>query len=158
MPKNRFFSEVKKTALYSLGVFVVLGAVFLAISLQIQSNENQNQKDQIMNNEESITSIERMIITNKITRMVSDVLYISDTLEIGESGPGYLAPLEKAWMAFSDRKKIYDQIRFIDADGNELIRVNYSEEGAYLTKQEDLQNKKDRYYFTDTIGLEKGQV
>ena len=42
---------------------------------------------------------------------------------------------------------IYDQIRFIDLEGNEVIRVNYETDGAILVDKDDLQNKKDRYYF-----------
>lgn len=50
------------------------------------------------------------------------------------------------------------QIRFIDAQGNETIRINYSAQGSYPVEKEELQNKKDRYYFTESINLSLNQV
>lgn len=40
-------------------------------------------------------------------------------------------------------------------EGNEVIRINYDPDGSLLVDQADLQNKKDRYYFTDTMNLKK---
>ena len=39
----------------------------------------------------------------------------------------------------------------------EKIRVNISENGSYIVPDKDLQNKKERYYFTEAINLFKGR-
>jgi len=70
---------------------------------------------------------------------------------------GRIEHLKSDLLAFAHRKGIYDQVRFIGKDGAEKIRVNYSQKGTYWVPEQDLQNKKNRYYFTDTIGLERGQ-
>ncbi|MCF6277435.1 MAG: GAF domain-containing protein, partial [Anaerolineales bacterium] len=54
---------------------------------------------------------------------------------------------------------IFDQIRFIDAEGQEVARVNTTRDGvSTIVPLEDLQNKADRYYFTDSIGLAAGEI
>ncbi|OQY30474.1 MAG: hypothetical protein B6I38_07430 [Anaerolineaceae bacterium 4572_5.1] len=66
---------------------------------------------------------------------------------------------EKEFLNFAQTRKIYDQIRFIDAEGNEIIRVNTSSGGVLsVVPEENLQNKADRYYFSDSIAIAPGEV
>ena len=64
---------------------------------------------------------------------------------------------------FLDLAKTQDdimQLRFIDNDGNERIRVDRirSQAPVFLVKPQDLQNKKDRYYFQETMALKAGEI
>lgn len=51
----------------------------------------------------------------------------------------------------------YDQIRLLDLNGQELIRVNYHAEGPVAVAQTELQNKADRYYVQEGMGLSPGE-
>ena len=53
----------------------------------------------------------------------------------------------------SINKKKYDQLRFLDNTGKELIRVNNLENHTELANEKKLQNKSNRYYFLKTIQL-----
>jgi len=150
--------ETKKTIFYTLGVFLVLSLVFFVITLVIQINVDSAEKNEIMTQEKQLVEVEKTIISNKVNRLVTDLLYVTDALKMGDNGRGNYSDAEDHWLAFSNRKMIYDQIRFIDVDGNEVIRVNYTDTGATLTDSDDLQNKADRYYFTEAIGLEDDQI
>ncbi|MBT4518620.1 MAG: cache domain-containing protein, partial [Halieaceae bacterium] len=61
------------------------------------------------------------------------------------------------WLAFSRIKKIYDQIRWLDTEGQERARVNYNDGTPSIVSKEKLQNKSNRYYFADTFKLDRGQ-
>ena len=74
-----------------------------------------------------------------------DLLYLTDCLRLNDDGTNNYVDAEKLWLAFSNRRTLYDQIRFIDMEGNEVIRINYDPDGSLLVDQADLQNKKDRY-------------
>jgi diguanylate cyclase (GGDEF)-like protein/PAS domain S-box-containing protein len=50
-----------------------------------------------------------------------------------------------------------DQIRFIDANGAEQIRVNNNAGQPAIVARTELQNKSSRPYFRDAIGLQAGQ-
>jgi diguanylate cyclase (GGDEF)-like protein len=150
--------DTKKTILYTLGVFLILSLVFFLITLVIQINADTVSKNEIMNQEEQQLDVEKTIVANKVNRLTTDLLYVTDALKLGDNGRGDYADVEDHWLAFANRKMIYDQIRFIDVDGNEVIRVNYTDDGATLTDSDALQNKADRYYFTETIGLDDDQI
>jgi len=150
--------ETKKTILYTVGLFLILSLVFFVITLVIQVNVDTAQKNEIMTKEEQLVSVEKTIISNKVNRLETDLLYVTDALKLGDSGRGDYSAAEEHWLAFSNRKMIYDQIRFIDLNGDEVIRVNYTDSGATLTDADELQNKADRYYFTETIELKDNQV
>lgn len=150
--------ETKKTIFYTLGMFFILSLAFFVITLVIQINTDMAEKDEIMTQEKQLVDVEKTIITNKVNRLATDLLYVTDALELGDNSRSDYSTVEAHWLAFSNRKMIYDQIRFIDVDGNEVIRVNYTDTGAILADSDDLQNKADRYYFTEAIGLEKDQI
>lgn len=150
--------DTKKTMLYTLGLFLILSLVFFLITLVIQINADTVLKNEIMSQEQLLVDVEKTIVANKVNRLTTDLLYLTDILAMGDSGRGDYSDVEDHWLAFTNRKMIYDQIRFINADGDEVIRVNYSDTGATLTDSDDLQNKADRYYFTEAIGLDDDQI
>jgi len=150
--------DTKKTMLYTLGLFLILSLVFFLITLVIQINADTVLKNEIMSQEQLLVDVEKTIVANKVNRLTTDLLYLTDILAMGDSGRGDYSDVEDHWLAFANRKMIYDQIRFINGDGDEVIRVNYSDTGATLTDSDDLQNKADRYYFTEAIGLDDDQI
>lgn len=158
MSNKTSFNEIKRGVLYTLFIFAIFVIIYTSIMSVVAINANNVQKTMIINNEEKLVYAERTIISNKMERLVSDLLYMADSFKLNEKNNEDFSQLEQQWLSFSNRKKIYDQIRFIDLDGNEIIRVNYSENGSYLTQRENLQNKKDRYYFTDTMTLNEKQI
>lgn len=158
MSNKTSFNEIKRGTLYTLFIFATFVIIYTSIMSVVAINANDVQKTMIINNEEKLVYAERTIISNKMERLVSDLLYMADSFKLNEKNNEDFSQLEQQWLSFSNRKKIYDQIRFIDLDGNEIIRVNYSENGSYLTQRENLQNKKDRYYFTDTMTLNEKQI
>lgn len=143
---------------YSLGLFLVLGLAILIVTSLLQYKINEVKKSELLKSEQNIVGVENTIIFNKINRISGDLLYVADCLRLNDKGTKDYKEAEKQWIAFSNRKTLYDQIRFIDVEGNEVIRVNYNQRGAVLVDKDDLQNKKDRYYFTDTINLKESEI
>jgi len=60
----------------------------------------------------------------------------------------------------SDEIGSYMQLRYIDEQGNELVRIDSDFGGENIRKvpEKGLQNKKDRYYFIETMALDKGEL
>ncbi len=61
-------------------------------------------------------------------------------------------------LLFSREKKIYDQIRIIDGQGREKMRINYNGGAAYAVPAHELQDKIQSYYFNDCMALEPGNI
>ncbi|MBT3279430.1 MAG: SpoIIE family protein phosphatase [Phycisphaerales bacterium] len=61
-------------------------------------------------------------------------------------------------LGFSRSREVYDQVRYIDADGLEQIRIDLDAQGnARMIPKAELQNKRHRYYFTNTAQLSDGE-
>ncbi|MFQ5853784.1 MAG: GAF domain-containing protein, partial [Candidatus Binatia bacterium] len=66
--------------------------------------------------------------------------------------------MAKEYLRFSAQKGLYDQIRFLDERGMEVVRVNFNDGQPYIVPEGQLQSKADRYYFKETIRLKEGEV
>lgn len=121
---------------------------------------------------EGILLINREDITRENSRMDSFFTGIRDDLMVLHDSPalhqliksskkGYLKRkkiVEKEFLSFSENKKKYCQIRYIDSKGKEIIRVDSTGEDSFVIPREKLQIKKDRYYFEETIKLGKDEI
>ena len=61
------------------------------------------------------------------------------------------------WAAFLVAMGTFDKVRWIDETGRERARVNYTGGKAVIVREQDLQNKEDRYYFSMTSKLQEGE-
>jgi signal transduction histidine kinase len=97
--------------------------------------------------------------------VVGDLLIAKNHYEFGHYLRGVAIPgedhkqnLVDELLVMASLRKVYDQIRFIDLEGNELIRVNHRAGLTYVTPDKKLQNKVNRYYFKEAINLNEGDI
>lgn len=158
MLRTIFLKQKKLFFKYAIFFFLAFSIIALSVTSIISVNLNEVQKSALLNSEQRLLSVENAIISSRLNKITGDLLFITDSFKLNDNENADYSELEKEWVAFSNRRMIYDQIRFIDTAGNEIIRVNYGSGGASLVDQEHLQNKNDRYYFTDTINLKEDQI
>ncbi len=72
--------------------------------------------------------------------------------------PGNLRSLESSFLTLARRNPQYQQIRWIDESGKELARVNRDRGKPYAVAPQDLQDKRDRYYFKAANALLPGEL
>lgn len=77
---------------------------------------------------------------------------------IGKPSASNAELLAETFLAISQHSPEYAQIRFIDITGQEQIRIDRIDDESVVVPVEDLQNKVGRYYFDETIQLERGQI
>ena len=146
---------------YSAFVFLILSLFYFGFSTTVQYNTDLVKGQGVISRNNNFIQSAGAIITSRLSRIVSDLLYTKESFQIIKrtyTTQNNLDEIAMFWRAFTDKKKIYDQIRFLDLEGNEQLRVNYAETGSYITPQSELQNKKDRYYFSDAIHLPENRV
>ncbi len=66
--------------------------------------------------------------------------------------------LAREFLAITRTKGIYDQIRYMDKSGMEVVRVNRNVDRPHIVPGDKLQNKGNRYYFQDTMGISCREV
>lgn len=69
-----------------------------------------------------------------------------------------LQHLAQDFATFSESKGVYDQLRWIDETGMEIVRVDHVQGRSVVVAPDRLQDKRTRYYFTDTVKLAPGQL
>jgi PAS domain S-box-containing protein len=108
-------------------------------------------------NETHTVNLHKKTIAGDFGSVISDLMFLSknDELEnlLNTGSAAARSALEENLLLFSFKKGIYDQIRFIDETGMEIVRVNYNGGSPRVVKRADLQPKADRYYFKETIKL-----
>ncbi len=65
--------------------------------------------------------------------------------------------LEEAFVKLMEQNSSYAQLRFLNQKGDEVVRVNQTQNGISIVPQNKLQNKAERYYFSDTMKLNQGE-
>lgn len=64
--------------------------------------------------------------------------------------------LSEDFLSFLRTSTLFDQIRLLNMEGQEVIRVNYNNGSPALARE--LQNKSDRYYFREGLKLKADEV
>ncbi len=151
-----------------LGIFRIAALIIIvvfSILLVIYFYENRRQKDsliqELVQQEQAYLGIATLSVQQDIAKMANDLLTLADftasSIDLTEH-THINDSLEELYLHMSENYGIYDQIRFIDEQGDEVIRVNYMDGDAELVSPDRLRNKKDRYYFQDSYLLSQGSV
>lgn len=118
---------------------------------------DQLKFEDVKEKEASLVNFQNQFLGKQFRTILGDIHYLHHVYGEEISTDENLNAITDDWLEFSDQRRIYDQIRYIDIDGDEIIRINY-DDGAWLVDETALQNKKDRYYFYETITLDKEEV
>lgn len=100
-------------------------------------------------------------ISREFEIATSDLAFLSNFSALNRYLEGVDLDKEKiaqAFLAVVKTKNLYDQARFLDETGQEVVRVNYNAGKHTMVPDSQLQNKGQRYYFLDTFRLERGEV
>lgn len=101
----------------------------------------------------------RMIISD-ISSVVSDLMFLARHIELQgllEAPPMVLEErIALEFTVFGEKKQLFDQIRYLDKTGMEIVRVNYNGGKLRTVPRTELQNKASRYYFQEVMKHAKG--
>lgn len=145
---------------------VVVSAVGVFFVYQITNRlEVELQDRNLFDGERKIDDIQTYLSTpDSDVRFLGQSLAIKNHLMALDTGDSdviaeSLAALNEELRVFADTRQMYDQIRFIDASGQEVARVNRNVDNSIsIVDTENLQNKLGRYYFDDTMELSAGEL
>ncbi len=92
-----------------------------------------------------------------LRNLFHDIQILSNHIEVHRylslRTPSLRTDVEHEFSNLCSTRKVYDQIRILDNDGLELIRVNYIDGKAVAVPPDKLQYKGDRYYFKNAENL-----
>lgn len=149
---------LKRFALIYLSIVMVLSIALLS---SIRFDE-QRRLERIEVRESSRIAIAKGIVTQDLLvtdsnlRLVANLPLLHWYLDSGN--PAQREELAKFLLSLARESRLYDQVRYLDASGQEVIRINYNDGKPAIVPREQLQNKSERYFFRDTIKLNQNEI
>ncbi len=145
-----------------LTIFLPLAGLVVGVTMIIYHSEVRSERVILETNQANKVDQLSKIIGRDLDAVVSDLMIISahrELIEMLESGKvGHRRALAQEFLTFSKHKRLYDQIRFLDEMGMEIVRVNFNNGQPVIVPQKQLQSKAKRYYFQETFKLRQGEV
>lgn len=155
---------------------LVAGIVFpvLAVSTFNIISSRQYLIDSISRSMKNEGENSAKVLTLFLDNFKSDILYLSETPPVqgivrAKGGNGidpndkstyeeWVNRLKITFRSFIENRPYYDQLRYIDENGNEIVRVNVVDGNIKVVPNNQLQNKSSNDYFRETMILDEGEL
>lgn len=141
---------------------VAAAALLLAaVCAWVYAQDLRHRRSLLFAEGEYVASLEHEFLSRELQAVRSDVLYLAQQPILRRLAGGAAdarEALEREYAVFARAKPIYDQIRFLDAGGREVVRINHRRDDVEVVPRERLQTKATRYYYREAITLDAGEV
>jgi len=147
---------------FFLIIFILL-SILTGITIRFFYLQNISKSKLLLEtNEINRIEVQQKIIQTEYEQIISDLLYLANYSALQSvfenRNQESLQRLEKDFLIFSEKKGIYDQVRYINEEGNEIVRINYNGGNPSIVQKQNLQNTTLSYYFQETISLNRGEL
>jgi len=119
-------------------------------------------EDRVTDDAENIDAVleginEDVLFLSKIPA-IQGIIRSETASEGNQSADVWVDQAQTIFESLMQAKSQYMQLRFLDENGQEIVRVDSDGTTTTVIPQSELQNKGDRGYFTEAIKLEPGEV
>lgn len=145
---------LKSLLIWLLPSWLVLSIIMLThYSLSIE-----NDKTYSLYNERIIVELIEKLLDENFNNMTTDAQMLSYTATQYTASADFIPLFTRYLSEFAKSEMNYEQLRFIDLKGNELIRINHINDQIKVVTTAKLQNKAKRYYVQKSQQLSQGNV
>jgi diguanylate cyclase (GGDEF)-like protein/PAS domain S-box-containing protein len=144
---------------FFLPVAAILGIAFATFHYQDFASEREKALLQAQ------TSVDhaRRSVSRDFDAVVSDLQVLAEghdlrALASRPGDPELRAVVARDFIGFARNKRVYDQVRYLDASGQEVVRVDWNRGKPAAVPEVRLQDKSGRYYFRDALKLSRGGI
>ncbi len=156
----------RKTLIKTLHIFllffVIIGGIVSGLASAFYRSEIHSIFTRIKMQETLTVTLQNKVIGEIFNEIASDLFFLTQQNELkaffNTADTNWLRGVESEYVAMSQRKGTYDQLRYLDGSGKERVRVNYNNGVPNVVVREGLQDKSNRYYFSDAIVLNREEV
>ncbi|EED32952.1 diguanylate cyclase [gamma proteobacterium NOR5-3] len=141
-----------------LPALLILGAVVFAVIRYGDQRAEVATLDALQEEERQAAASMSRIVQQALLNTTASLEYM---VLLIERQLAELAPVEdvaQVLLDFSKTHPVFDQLRYLDMEGQEVVRVDAEVDGSRITPPEGLQDKSSRDYFQRARKLERGKV
>jgi len=143
-------------------LFVFLSIAVIVVVFAFYRTNYMGEEHLIKSNQKDLLGRMKDTSVADLGSVISDLMFLSEQKLMQDylrnPSENNNKKLASEYTSFSTRKGVYDQIRFIDTKGMELVRINYNRGDVSSTPFEEFRRKAGRYYVKETLALSKGEV
>lgn len=145
-----------------LALFLPVAALVVVVGISFASLRTESRIKEIIDYDGSRLNLISGFIGADVSASLNHLRSLameSATLQaLDARKPENLRALEYSFLVLARRNPQYQQIRWIDESGAEMVRVVRDQEAPYAVARQDLQNRGDQYYFTMANELVPGEL
>ncbi len=143
-------------------IFTALAAISIGIAALLYFNERRVQTVLLENSQRQQVDAAGEIIMAELKAVASDLMILAEGQTLAalleNDNTAARDNLAEEFRLVANQKQLYDQIRYLGEDGQEVVRINFTGGVAAVVPQSALQSKKDRYYFRQSLELGLGEI
>ncbi len=147
-----------RTLLVGLTFSAVL-AIPLSIYYRVESHHAHTM---LVSDREHVLRLASLMVQHDVSSVLSDVRFLSSHTELVEflamDDPYTQWRLAQAYANVLLQTRDYAQIRIVEADGRERVRVNRTPQGVQIVPPAELKNEKDTDDVAEAMRLAPGQI
>ncbi len=140
-------------------IFLLLLVEILIFLILMHNYKTQEKQILVTHESELVESISSQLVIS-LNKVETDVDFLGNLIEdeYNRNISNFRVDVQDKFFMFASAKQIYEQVRFLDTNGKETIRVNKKGNKFYNVPEPDLQNKKNRYYFSNANQLRNDEI
>ena len=134
---------------------IVSGTLTIAVlSLAIYSGYQSYHNDLLRDEERLVHEAE--LLADQFQKFASDAQILAEIIADSKDAVVPGGAVEHQLLAFVRERKVYNQARLLGPGGLEVVRINAGRAGPVRVPRANLQSKRDRDYFRETIRMRSG--
>ncbi len=135
----------------------ILGAIAL-----IEDGVRRGVVAELGSSETARVALTEQALAISLRSLAGDLLFLAHAAQVDAliegSDTGAKKRVAELFLDYAEHRRVYDQLRILDNAGQETVRVDFRGGHPAVVAPEQLQDKSDRYYFKEAIGLPAGAV
>ncbi len=143
-------------------IFILTGTIISGVMLALYRSVTDTDLNNLKEKEQFAVALQHQSVSDIFSGIAGDLLFLSQQNELNEylltGDEALLGKIGAEYISTSKQKPIYDQIRFLDNNGMEIIRVNENNGSPAMVPPNELQSKQKRYYFEDCFKLGREEI
>ena len=163
---NRLFSLVKSTGrdliVRFLFILVLISTLLAGLIYIYYHQQMRIIHARVLYEEKGDLKIKKETLSTELNAVTSDLKILRELpalmIYLGRGDEPARTEVASAYFLFCRFRGIYDQVRYLDETGMEIVRVNFNNGHPAIVAKNDLQPKGQRYYFTDAITLKRDEI
>ena len=155
---------MKKHTLQNFAVGFTVTALLYTLTIQtiLKVNADADMSTLKVSNMARVENA-HTVLNARLERAVIELRTIADTSMVRSlaenNNLAHRLQVQNLFLSFAREQKIFNQIRYLDLNGQEVVRVDYTQkQNAFVIPEHELQNKADRYYFQTAKDLPEGDI